>query len=439
MNKKIIGTVVALLLCVGVGVGSVKWYEHTQIEALEVEEKALCDWAPEAIDHIIFEKDSAQTFVKEDGAWQNTAHPTVAYNQGLISNVAYQIAHLQSYKIVRNVKDATAYGINEHSNKVTVQNNSGETATYFLGNKVPEENATFIWYEQKDLLALVKDINLASIMVPTSEMIEPFIHLPQLQDVNKVEIKQNGESFVTLVKDEEWMMMAPFNQAHKVDGEKVETYFSLLERIKKEKVVENTGNHLSEYGLEVPVVQVLLNDEITLSFGSKSGNGVYFKLNEESEVYEIQGNITGLLTNIEPFEWIDKTLYIPERKTLSFVEVHYLEDVYRLDLKDAEVVPALNGASISGEVKENLLQALTTILLDKHIHDAKLEETNPRAAEVVIRYGSLENEEVVFEFVPYDPSFYLVRYEGSIEFATAKKPLIELINVFKEAVVQEEQ
>lgn len=437
MSKKTISTLLAIVLCVGIGIGGVKWYEYTQIEALDQEEKPLCNFVPEEISQIVFENDTVQTFVKADGAWENTAHKAVAYNQGLISNVAYQIGHLQSYKIVKNVKDASVYGINQDSSKVIVQNKEGEMATYWLGNSVPEENATFIWYEEKDQLALVKDINLASLMVPTGEMIEPFVYLPQAQDITKIQVKREGEDFVVLTKGETWEMTTPFTTAHKIDETRVNDYISLLETIKKESLIEKEELSLSDYGLEVPELQVVLNDTVTLNFGSKNGGRTYFRMNEEQEVYEIQGNINSDLAAIQPFEWIDKTLYTPERKTLSFIEVQYLDNVYRLDLKEAEIVPALNSVLIDPALKENILKGFETLTIDKHIQDAKLEETNPRPAEITIRYGYLQGEEVVFEFVPYDPSFYLVRHKGAIEFATAKKPLTELVNMLKDNSIAE--
>lgn len=429
-KKTIIGIVIAILiLCAGFGF--YKWYQFSQVEALDVVERKLCDLPVEAIKEITIEGETSQTFIRKENNWVNKKHPTVPYNQGLINNIAYQISHLNSYKIAKNVKDITTYGIDENSKKVRVVDGAGTSATYWLGHRVLEENATFVWYEEKDELALVLDIALASVMVSTSEMIEPFVIVPPVEEITKVELKQKGETKVLLSKQSTWMMEAPFSKAHSVKAEQVEAYLQVLETLKKEKLVEDENTNLEHYGLQIPESQIILNDEYVFDFGSKVGGNIYFRMNESDEVFEIQGSIESALQSITPFEWIDKQLYRLDRKQLSYIEIQYLEDIYRLQLKEAKQVPTLNGQLVEPAVKEEILKQVEALQISKNLRNAKFEETNPRAAELIIRFGYLGGEVVATEFVPYDPSFDLIRQGGMIEFATEKKSLLALVDYLK--------
>lgn len=431
MKKKTMITMVVGVLIVCIGFLCIRGYQLSQVEALEMIEQDLCELASESIVEITIEGDTVQSFVKKGTAWENIKHPMVAYNQGLIQNIAYQMGNLQSYKLVKNVQDPTTYGITESSKKIIVKNTEGTSNTYWLGHSVPEENATFIWLEERDKLALVLDIELASVMVPTGEMIEKVVQVPQLQDIQKVELKEKGVTTLLLTKDETWMMHAPFSTKHIVDTEKVETYLQVLENIDMKRLVEDEPKDLVQYGLETPELQLVINDEIIFNFGTKVGNNLYFKMNQEDEVYEIKSGIESELRSIQPFEWISKTIYTPDRKQLSYVEVQHIEEVYRLQLKEAEQVPSLNGQVIEPNVKEEMLKQLEDLKLAKHLTNAKFEETNPRPAELTIRFGYLDGEVITIEFVPYDPSFDLVRREGMIEFATEKKSLVNLVDYLK--------
>lgn len=437
MKKKTIIGVVTAILILGAGFGFYKWYQLSQVEALDLVQQKLCDLTVEAIKEIKIEGETSQTFIKKDNNWENEKHPTVSYNQGLINNIAYQISHLDSYKMAKNVKDITTYGIDENSKKVRVLDEAGTSATYWLGHRVLEENATFVWYEEKDELALVLDIDLASVMVPTSEMIEPHVIVPSVEEITKVELKQKGETQVLLTKQDSWIMEAPFSKAHRVQAEQVEqieTYLQVLETLRKEKLVEDENLNLENYGLQVPESQIILNDQYIFDFGSKIGSNIYFKMNGSDEVFEIQGSVESALQAITPFEWIDKQLYSFDRKQVSYIEVQYLEDVYRLQLKEAEQVPTLNGQLIEPSVKEEILKQVEALQIAKNLKNAKFEETNPRAAELIIRIGYLGGEEGSTEFVPYDPSFDLIREDGVIEFAAEKKPLLALVDYLKAQV-----
>ncbi|MEG0386814.1 MAG: hypothetical protein RR582_00605, partial [Niameybacter sp.] len=164
MKKKTMITMVVGVLIVCIGFLCIRGYQLSQVEALEMIEQDLCELASESIVEITIEGDTVQSFVKKGTAWENIKHPMVAYNQGLIQNIAYQMGNLQSYKLVKNVQDPTTYGITESSKKIIVKNTEGTSNTYWLGHSVPEENETFIWLEERDILALVLDIELASVM-----------------------------------------------------------------------------------------------------------------------------------------------------------------------------------------------------------------------------------------------------------------------------------
>lgn len=431
MKKK---TLIGISLCVVVifiGLFLTRWYIDSQVEALEVVETALCDFETSDMMQIDFNEQTTQSFVREGETWVNKAQEGVLYNQGLLKNVAYQMSHLTSYKVLKNVKDISTYGINEHSKMITVYNTMNEVNTFRIGHKLPEENATYIWNDEKEILALVLDINLASIMVPTNEMIDQAFEAPIYSNMTKMRVHKKDQLIMEVEREgDSWNMIAPFSTKHQVLEGQVETYTTLFESIKKDKVVEEVSD-LESYGLVSPELMITLNEGYTLEFGNRQNGLVYFRSSEEAGIYQIKEEAISALYEIEPFNWIDKTLYTFDRKTLKEVVVTKGEQIYTLQLKEAEEVPNLNGYVLEGSTKEMLLSAFEGLSVHSYLSNTSFEENNPRPAEVTIKYVNLDQSEGVLEFVPYDPSFDLFRMDNHIEFSVEKKMILDLMNLLE--------
>lgn len=231
-------------------------------------------------------------------------------------------------------------------------------------------------------------------------------------------------------ESESWSVGVPFITTHKVLDGQVQDYITLFENIKKEKVVEEVGD-LESYGLASPELLIVLNDEYKLEFGSSQNGLIYFRSSEDSGIYLIKEAAVNTLFEVEPFSWIDKTLYTFDRKALKEVIVTKGEEVYTLQLKESENVPNLNGHVLDGTTKEMLLSALEGLSAYSYLSNTSFEENNPRPAEVTIQYINVDQSEVTLEFVPYDPSFDLFRMDNHIEFSVEKKMVVDLIELLK--------
>lgn len=275
------------------------------------------------------------------------------------------------------------------------------------------------------------DINLASIMVPTDEMIDPNFKAPAYESVTKMSLSKKNQLVMEVTRESEsWSVGVPFITTHKVLDGQVQDYITLFENIKKEKVVEEVGD-LESYGLASPELLIVLNDEYKLEFGSSQNGLIYFRSSEDSGIYLIKEAAVNTLFEVEPFSWIDKTLYTFDRKALKEVIVTKGEEVYTLQLKESENVPNLNGHVLDGTTKEMLLSALEGLSAYSYLSNTSFEENNPRPAEVTIQYINVDQSEVTLEFVPYDPSFDLFRMDNHIEFSVEKKMVVDLIELLK--------
>lgn len=432
-RKRIIGIGICISI-IFIGLFLTRWYIDSQVEALEVVEVNLCDFEATDIVQIDFNEKATQSFVKEEEVWINKAQEGVPYNQALLKNVVYQISELTSYKVLKNAKDISTYGIDEHSKMITVYNSLNEVSTLRIGNKLPEENATYVWNDEKEVLALVLDINLASIMVPTSEMLDPVFEAPEYDSITSMSMTKKGQLITELERQEDyWIMKAPFTTHRRVLEGKVESYTELFKNIKKERVVEEVDS-LESYGLESPELMITLNGDYTLEFGNTQNGLVYFKSSIDQGIYQIKEETIKALYEIEPFNWIDKTLYTFDRKALKEVVVTKGDKVYTLQLKEAEEVPNLNGYLIEGSTKEMLLSGFEALSAHSYLSNTSFEENNPRPAEMSIKYVNLDDSEVILEFVPYDPSFDLLRIDNQIEFSVEKKMLLDLMSLLEKTV-----
>lgn len=427
-KKTIIGIVVAIVV-IFLGLFITKWYQETQVEALETIEMSLCKFNASDIVQIDFNENGTQTFIKKEDKWINAAQPDVLYNQGLMNNVAYQISKLTSYKIIKNVQDPTVYGINENSKIITAYNTINEVSTYRIGQKLPEENATYVWSDENETLALVLDINLASVMVPTNKMIEPLVQIPVYDQMNQLTITKQDQIVMQMERiDQVWQMNAPFQNTHEVLEGQIESYVGLLGEVKKDKVVENPNKDLETYGLTQPSLSIAINEDYIIDFGNKENGHIYFKTNKDSGIYEVKEENINKLYEVDPFSWITKTLYKPDRKTLKEITVEYTDKTYHLQLKEALDVPSLNGHLIDGSTKETILSGFEGLMIHSYLSNTSFEENNPRPAEITISYTDLSNQVMKLEFVPYDPSFYLLRMDDHIEFSVEKKVLVDFMH-----------
>lgn len=429
MKKKSLVVISLLMIGTLIGLLVTKWYIDSKVEVLEVIETPLCEFDTSDIIQIDFNENSTQSFIWQEEKWVNQEQPDVHYNQALIKNAVNQISKLKSYKIIKNVQDPAVYGIDEKSKMITVYNTINEASTYRIGNKLPEENATYIWSDEKEILALVLDINLASIMVPTNEMVDPLVEMPAFEEVSLLTVSKKGQLIMQIEKvDGIWQMKAPFQSIHQVEEGKIESYISLLSAIKKDKVVEKNLGDLEKYGLLEPALSLTLNDNFTINFGNRENGHSYFNTNQDSGIYAVKEENINPIFEIEPFNWIMKTLYKPDRKTLKEVDIQYMDKNYKLQLKEAVDVPNLNGHLLDGATKESILKGLEDFVVHSYLSNTSFEENNPRTAEITIRYTDLDNQVVTLEFVPYDPSFYLLRIDNHIEFSVEKKMLVDFIS-----------
>lgn len=430
MKKKSLIVISLLIIGTLIGLCVANWYIDSKTEALEIIEVPLSDFDTSDIIQIDFNEKRTQSFIKQEDKWINQEQPDVYYNQALIKNAVNQISKLKSYKVVKNVQDPAVYGIHENAKMVTIYNTINEASTYRIGNKVPEENATYIWSDEKEVLALVLDINLASIMVPTNEMVDPLLEVPAFDETREIKVSKKGQLIMQAERgaDENWQMKAPFQSVHEVEKGQIENYISLLSAIKKDKIVEENLGDLEKYGLIEPALSITLNDNFTLNFGNIENGYRYFNTTQDTGIYQVKEESVNPISEIEPFTWITKTLYKPDRKTLKEVAIQYMDKNYTLQLKEAVDVPNLNGHLLDGTTKETILKGLEDLVVYSYLSNTSFEENNPRPAEITIHYTDLENQVVTLEFVPYDPSFYLLRINNHIEFSVEKKMLIDFIN-----------
>src|SRR5438128_10076451 len=112
-------------------------------------------------------------------------------------------------------------------------------------------------------------------------------------DITKIELKKKGGEQIVLAKDSggKWQITAPKSLG--VDQSAVPGVLSTVSSLNSERLVEEKGTNLRQYGLNEPVLQVEVTDKnntthkLLVGDDTPTGSGAYIRLDGDSRVFTI--------------------------------------------------------------------------------------------------------------------------------------------------------
>ena len=112
-------------------------------------------------------------------------------------------------------------------------------------------------------------------------------------DITKIELKKKGGEQIVLAKDSggKWQITAPKSLG--VDQSAVSGVLSTVSSLNSERLVEEKGTNLRQYGLNEPVLQVEVTDKnntthkLLVGDDTPTGSGAYIRLDGDSRVFTI--------------------------------------------------------------------------------------------------------------------------------------------------------
>lgn len=490
MKKKFGVIAVALIIAVG-GIFYAQY--KVQIEAMStevlVEEVALpLNLLTGEVNKIQIEDENSVILEKNKGVWCNPLETEVTYNSELINEWVTYFQTEESINVIRHVKDATVYGINEASPKIVLYNTNGESQTFYLGDINEEHTMRYIYSDETELVYCVSPTKSEVLLVDSSELIDENITMPNLEKIKSFVIT-NGEATLNLQKEnEKWYLKDYYKDAYEVKTEVVLGLFDALSNLKRERLMGKVSEE-NTYGVDTPSLSITLANKYTLNFGEKKGANWCFSENESPYVYAVKASGLKSFEQLKPLQIIHRNAYRPEVEEIERIVMTNPQITYELKLQEetaeAKGEDAANAAQIdkqqpekidnqeevSVEDKEQLKQEVVketadhneadvvdevltnhivgtlndkvldrkktetllnmiedSVMIETVLQNPQIEQKTERKAEVSIVYYMKDGTTKNIELISYDTNYYILRIDGNIEFAANKEKVTALFS-----------
>lgn len=453
MHKKIGIVITALLLLCIV---AVPWHirdmrikeEKTKQEITEVYQVNLMKLNKDIVTRVEIKDKNLLVLKKQEGAWKDSEFEALPYHQEAVQNMISAVCSLQSTQVIRNVQDEKKYGISEDSRMITLYDETNNAYSIRLGSLTADKNSLYIAAGAEKTVYIADGSKSELLFQTRDDFIEKQLIMPQKDTVDLIEIGKKDERKLRMIKNpigghgayDTWSLENFYKTPHTVSTEMTESLINQMMGFEKTGVVGEKTGDLAPYGLDRPEFFINLNNSWVIKFGKKENGLVYFIYSKEPYVYRIPEEKLKGLFDIKPIAVIRKEVYIPDFTRLQNVTLSDPAQNIVLDLKEQkEGVGAPLLTSTVGEIQFNtektkaLLQLIIeNICIEAELQNPEIEEKQERKAEITIAYHFKDGTDKVIELLPYDNNFYILRFEGNIEFAVGKEKIMGMLSKFHE-------
>lgn len=448
-KQKMLGLAILLVVLLAGSYGAYKWYEYSKTEVLETVETVLCNIAMDQLERVELKFTDMTAFINKNGQWIKEGQEDLVYDQELMNALIADFVRAISYEKVSNVQDMAAYGIDEQSPIVTLYDKAGNVQTFRIGKDVSGREATYIAIDQNDdELYAVSHNKLGLIKRDPKGFIKKSLGLEkQIASLKSLEIVVKGNTVLKSVRNpnqgsvgyEKWIMEAPFTRTHEVSTQEMNLLVQGMTEFTKDYLVADlTEETKSRYGLAEPRLVLILDGETEIVFGNTENEFSYFYVSTQPYIYKMPTSKVAMYETINPFGMIRKQIYVPDVATLAEVQVIYGKEVFSIKWvsdpqKPTQRTTYINDQVVSDEVSKNLVGEIASLAIHSQLVNAELEQNQEREAEVVIRYIFNNHAVKTIELRPFDPSYYVLKDNGTIEFVVEKKQFVNIWNKLQKA------
>jgi hypothetical protein len=459
MQKKM-GIVLFIIMLLGIV--AIPYYMRNNQISDEKPEEAIAEESQVrifALDQSILSRieikdESVFTFEKREDKWIEPEFNTLAYDKEAIENIIQSISSLESIQVIHNAPGQSQYGIDDHSRMITLYDSSNNHYTLKLGSYTADKKGLYVVTDLNDTVYIVSSEMARPLFSQKEDLIEKQMAIPKAADIQSLDISKKDEPVIHIQRNnkvgykdyETWVLEEFYKSTHEIHTETVDALLNKIGAFQKEKFVGNK-TELEKYGLDEPYMVMALNKKWTIKFGKKENEFIYFMYSEEPYVYKMLEENIKELTAIKPIALIRKQVYIPELTTVNQIELSNPEQTLVLNINKVLTQQGENGLTSSIEemsfdemqTKQFIELIQDNICIEAELQNPEIEEKQERKAEISIRYRYEDGSEKLIELIPYDNHFYILRHDGTIEFAVGKEKVMNMFNMLHEMTKKNEQ
>jgi hypothetical protein len=411
---------------------------------------------PARIERMVLESRGASTTLYRSGdSWRvEYPHPIRLWEVS-VNNLLYAFSRLDAVRLLSSGPyDRADYGLDPPAARATAILAGGERLTLLLGAKSPSDNTWFLEVEGEGKLYTVSrniadylryslpDFRVRSVNPVDLEQLE-YLFLRRGDLVMETRLKKGGELDRFALTYGRYLMSRPYKALRGLSSEKFPGLLLELDELSIGEFVDDAPADLGAYGLDRPWGELVARDGrsgMHLQFGARTGNGlVYFKEAGSPAVYALDESRVEFLRAFQPFEYVDKYVFVPELKDLSRIEVTTPAGTRVLAVSRATVegppAPDSTGVlerftaddrEVSPEGFKSAFLAIAGLFAEGNV--SRIASGPP---ELSIRFELLEGEPVRVDYLPYDRSFLAVSRDGVAEFALSREQVRRMLSALE--------
>ena len=454
MKKKLV--VMLFIIMLGTIVAIPYSMRDSQKDVQEIKEETIDEVSidlfvldAQTISRIEIKDENALTLEKRDNLWASPEYTNLLYSQDKIGDMVNTAASLESVQVIQNAESQAKYGIDENAKLITLYDEQNKNYTLRIGSHTPDKKGIYIATDREAVVYVIDSKEVLPLIEKQEDLIENQMVLPAVEEIESIEISEKGEKNIFIKKNEKqgyegyetWALDEFFSSSHQVHTEMVEDLIQQIMTFQKDKFVGEKGD-LEQYELKNPYLVVDLNETCDIRFGKKENGYVYFMYGEDPYIYKMLEERIKVIEDIAPMAFIRKPVYVPEQQKLSEIVLLNPEKQITVALqkqikeKDNVVFTSSVDKKAFDEIETQAIVQLisNSVCIEALLQNPQIEQKQERKAEITMTYNYEDGTSQTIELIPYDGSFYILRFEGTIEFAVGREKVMTMFNQLYEMI-----
>jgi len=300
--------VISFIVVMGVYLGLEKLYLPKAEEKKTREEKVFPVAEEDVTGIELISQGEVIILEKDDNAWELTAPIRTAADNG---EVASLLSFALDAKIQRNFGDPdeakvdlAEFGLDEPALTVTLHTEDAESLL-IVGGETPEGERRYalIEHDGDETVALIDSLVLTDLDRDTRALRKKDITAFHADDVERFSVTRNGNTVTSeRTGGDDWIITEPVEFA--ADSTEIYDVLDYVTEAEAVNFFDDEAENLSEYGLENPVITLVLTDTegaaSTLIIGDEDENGDYYALWEGMPwIFTVSDKVKNKLTLTE--------------------------------------------------------------------------------------------------------------------------------------------
>lgn len=404
------------------------------------------------------------TFVKEGDAWTIQGSGDANLDSARIS-VALQGATLvKGTTLVQEGADnLEQFGFDAPSATVRATYTDGSAATYLVGAMTSDQSGYYAMMEGGEVVVTLSAGSAKSLLQNLDYFRVRYTVSLNADLVNRIRIERKGDLVMDCHDREEgdyanlysWRMSEPWDWDLDING--LDNIINSLEGLAVTDLVVGQPENLADFGLDVPVHRLYVEDTTGARFDMSVGNQVpdmeeltYVRFEGDEAVYTMQTELLSFLSTASAYGAAEKRPGMI--KVASLASVHFqglgqdatltINNVPRLkddgtpelDSYNEQIYDqqyALDGAELSKQNGSNWYANLLGMAINGPIKEEGYTPTGEPAVVVTYNYDPNRvdlTEPTVISYYDYDQDYYAVSVDGNCYFIMRKDMMNSVVD-----------